>query len=69
MKCSIIYQTCVAVSLVAGLFASQRESSVKVLESFSEYHSEMKISPQRQEMRLLILLPKERLEPVLLLHF
>ena len=40
MKCSIIYQTCVAVLLVAGLFASQRESSVKVLESFSEYHSE-----------------------------
>ncbi|RZO14345.1 MAG: tetratricopeptide repeat protein [Verrucomicrobiaceae bacterium] len=36
----IIYQLCAALMLSAGLFASQKESSVKVLDLFSEYHSE-----------------------------
>ena len=42
MRFSIIYQSCVASALIAGLFASQKESSVKVLELFSEYHSSNK---------------------------
>ena len=42
MRFSIIYQSCVALSLIAGLFASQKESSVKVLELFSDYHSSNK---------------------------
>ncbi|MEE2808264.1 MAG: tetratricopeptide repeat protein [Verrucomicrobiota bacterium] len=39
MRFSIIYQTSVVLSLVAGLLASERESSIKVLDLFSEYHS------------------------------
>ncbi|MDP6859898.1 MAG: hypothetical protein QF426_08755, partial [Verrucomicrobiales bacterium] len=42
MRFSIIYQLCVTLSLTAGLFASQKESSVKVLNLFSEYHSSNK---------------------------
>ena len=32
-------QLCVALPLICGLFADQSESSVKVVESFVEYHS------------------------------